>query len=256
MPSTPTFIRTKMRKASIKIGIILVNLIQSSSFAPPGVGFSAKIGYAQLTKLNSSRESYSVTSTAMNSTVDSSYEDETRTQLRVPSVKPKMPTHEGAKTVTPIHSISDFLREVENTETNALVVVKFHAKWCKVCARVILKFKKMADQLLKTKTPVPIKFVSVEVTENPQLCSTLGVVKFPFIQIYRNKECVAAFGTGPAHNFQKVVGDTLDHKLHSTEDEWKSFRADFKDAISENLEKLKMLKLESAIQSGISNLSP
>jgi thioredoxin-like negative regulator of GroEL len=183
-----------------------------------------------------------------------------RRQLRVPVVAPKMPTHEGANSVIPVHSISEFLNLVENTERNELVVVKFHAKWCKVCARVIIKFKKMADQLLKTKTPVPMRFVSVQVTDNPQLCSTLDVKKFPFIQIYRNKECVAAFGTGPAHNFQKVVGDTLKNKLECTDDEWNAFRAEFKDVIAKNLEKLEMLRLESAIETGLtnsdSNLSP
>lgn len=249
-----------MKRATVKLVFFLIHLIQSSSFSPFTpfrIGVSTKIRYGQLTELNSSRESYGVTTTPMNSTMDSTFEDDTRTQLRVPSVKPKMPTHEGSKTVTPIHSISDFLREVESAERNQIVCVKFHAKWCKVCARVILKFKKMADQLLNIHTPVPIKFISVEVTENPQLCSTLGVTKFPFIHIYRNKECVAAFGTGPAHNFQKVVGDTLDQKLRCTDDEWDAFRADFKDAIAENAEKLKLLELESAIESGIStNLSP
>lgn len=245
-------------KNLIKIGIFILHLMHVSAFVTPMFGTTIRISsIGSAHNLNLSRESQ--INAPSNTTMDALSEDGRR-QLRAPAVLPKMPTHEGAKSVTPVHSISDFLTLVENTERNELVVVKFHAKWCKVCARVILKFKKMADQILKTNTPVPIRFVSVEITDNPQLCSTLGVKKFPFIQIYRNKECIAAFGTGPAHNFQKVFGDTLDQKLKCTDDEWNAFRADFKDVIAENLEKLEMLRLESAIESGItsndSNVSP
>merc|ERR1711957_475129 len=105
-----------------------------------------------------------------------------------------MGNHEDGP-VRAIHSIEEFLDAVENTEANELVVVKFHAKFCRVCNRVILKYKKMAHMLAGTDTPVPIRFVSVEMTMNKKIIEQLGVKKFPFLQIYRNGECVTSFGT-------------------------------------------------------------
>lgn len=161
----------------------------------------------------------------------------------------KMPTHGSSGPVIAIHSIDDFLREIEDAKPNELVVVKFHAKFCKVCARVILKYKKMAHQLLSKETPVPIKLLSIESTENTKIVSELGIKKFPYLQIYRNRECVTSFGTGPAHNFQRAVGGTIDQKLSMTEDEWEAFREEFKTEISGGLDSLERLRLQSVLDS-------
>jgi len=161
----------------------------------------------------------------------------------------KMPTHGSSGPVVAIHSIDDFLQEIEGAKPNELVVVKFHAKFCKVCARVILKYKKMAHQLLGKDTPVPIKLLSIESTENTKIITELGIKKFPYLQIYRNRECVTSFGTGPAHNFQRAVGGTIDQKLSMTEDEWEAFRSEFKNEIADGLESLERLRLQSVLVS-------
>jgi len=162
-------------------------------------------------------------------------------------VKNEMPTHDPNGPVFAVHSIGEFLNSVENTEENELVVVKFHAKWCKVCARAILKYKKMALKYSSTdtQTPVPIKFVSVESSTNMPIIEQLGVKKFPYIQIYRNRECVASFGTGPAHNFQRMVGSTVEQKLNTPVSEWEAFRSEFKNEISEGLQNLELLRLQA-----------
>ncbi len=109
-----------------------------------------------------------------------------------------------------------------------------------------MKMRQMAQRMgSKQATPCPVKFISVEITANNEICSTIGIKKFPFIQMYRNRECVASFGTGPAHNFQKVVGGTLDEKMALTEDQWDSFRTEFKKEIAQGLDKLDALKLSN-----------
>ena len=97
-------------------------------------------------------------------------------------------------------------------------------------------------------TPVPISFISVESTDNMKIIEQFGIKKFPFIQIYRNKECVAAFGTGPAHNFQRMVASTVEQKLETTVEEWEAFRSEFKTQISSGLENLEFLRLQSVIE--------
>ena len=107
----------------------------------------------------------------------------------------------------------------------------------------------MAHMLAGTDTPVPIRFVSVEMTMNKKIIEQLGVKKFPFLQIYRNGECVTSFGTGAAHNFQRIVKGTVDQKLNMPLEEWEAFRAEFKNEIAGGLENLELLRLHSAITS-------
>ena len=66
------------------------------------------------------------------------------------------------------------------------------------------------------------------------------------MHIYRNKECVASFGTGPAHNFQKVVRGTLDEKLAMTEEDWEKFRSEFQTEIKSGLDQIQLLQLNVA----------
>ena len=101
----------------------------------------------------------------------------------------------------------------------------------------------MVQRLQSKEIPVPLSFISVEVTANNEICSMLEIKKFPFVQMYRNNECVASFGTGPAHNFQRAVGGTLDEKLSLTKEQWDSFRSEFKNEIAGGLEKLESLRL-------------
>ena len=114
---------------------------------------------------------------------------------------------------------------------------------------MILKFKKMAHTfgLPGANPPVPIRFISVEAMSNPKIIEQLGVKKFPFLQIYRNRECVASFGTGPAHNFQTAVGGTVKQKLNMPLEEWEAFRTEFKSEISSGLENLELLRIHAAV---------
>ena len=124
---------------------------------------------------------------------------------------------------------------------------RYHAKWCKICARANVKYKQTAIKYTSpdTQHPVPIKFVSVESSENMEVIKQFGIKRFPFIQIYRNMECVASFGTGPAYNFKKVVESTVDEKLNTPVSEWDAFRNEFKNEISQGLQNLDFLRLQA-----------
>lgn len=71
----------------------------------------------------------------------------------------------------------------------------------------------------------------------------MGVTRFPFIQIFRNGERVASFGTGPAHNFQKIVGDTMDELLYrTTQEDWEKKRRKFALELQQSKDQLKELR--------------
>lgn len=166
---------------------------------------------------------------------------------RIVQTRRRMPTYDPTGPVRTITTIEGFLDALGNSPPNGLVIVKYHAKFCKVCARVIIKYKKLADRLSSAQTPVPITFTDVEITANRDLCSTLGIKKFPFVQIYRNMECVASFGTGPAHNFKKVVDGSINEKLLMTDEDWNKFRTEFETEILDNLIKIDQLSLKTAL---------
>jgi thiol-disulfide isomerase/thioredoxin len=166
------------------------------------------------------------------------------------------PLHETGP-VTAIRGTRQFLNTIENAPKDGLVVIKFHAKYCKICARVTLKFKKMAHQLSNEGTQVPITFAGIEHTENSVLCSALGVKKFPYLMMFRNMECVASFSTGPAHNFRRAVGGTIKDRLATTDTEWEKIRSDLAEEIAYGREQIRLMRLDAeAEENNNIDLSP
>jgi thioredoxin-like negative regulator of GroEL len=111
------------------------------------------------------------------------------------------------------------------------VVIKYYAHYCKICQRAGMQFKKIATEYPN------VSFGKVESMVFPDSANTLrslGVSKFPFVQIYRNGQCVASFSTGPSHLFVKKVRDTIDTCLKRSPDEWDAFLSEFANEIESN----------------------
>mmetsp|Transcript_19663 Transcript_19663/g.24246 ORF Transcript_19663/g.24246 Transcript_19663/m.24246 type:complete len:248 (-) Transcript_19663:127-870(-) len=231
-----TMVRSKslLQGAIINLALYVLLIQRGTSFAP------------QFSRTFSSTKTLVGKMTLSNDTVSSVGQDTKEALQQKLPIEKKMPTNLDGP-VKRIHSIDDFLHEIETAPTNGLVVVQYHAKWCKICARVTVKMRQMAERLQQKGTPVPVSFISVEYTANKEICSTLDIKKFPFIQMYRNRECVVSFGTGPVHNFQPAVGGTLNEKLALTEDQWEDFRQQFNNEIAEGLKLLEVLRLSKII---------
>jgi len=117
------------------------------------------------------------------------------------------------------------------SDKKEFVVVKYYAHYCKICQRAGMQFKKIA-----TEYP-DISFGKVESMVLPDSANTLrslGVSKFPFVQIYRKGQCVASFSTGPSHLFVKKVRDTIDSCLKRSPEEWNAFLSEFSSEIESN----------------------
>jgi thiol-disulfide isomerase/thioredoxin len=113
-----------------------------------------------------------------------------------------------------------------------LVVVKFYAHYCKICQRAGIQLKKVAGEY------PDIDFCKVECLVIPDTANTLrslGVTRFPFVQIYRQGQCVASFATGPSHLFVKRIQATLDECQKRTESEWDQFVETLSTEIQSNL---------------------
>lgn len=120
----------------------------------------------------------------------------------------------------------------DEVNDDALTLILFHAHYCKICQRAGMQLNKACKEY------PAVGFAKVESQVFPEPVSdslrTLGVSKFPFVQIYRRGQCVASFSTGPTHMFMRKIRDTLDLCLERDEDCWDSFVTDFAAEIESN----------------------
>ena len=114
------------------------------------------------------------------------------------------------------------------------MAVKFYGKSCPLCKRVALKYKKMA----KIYSKAPIEFAEIEKTVHPNLFETLEVTTFPYLQIYRNGQCIASHGTESAQLFESIVNDTIQQFLMMQSNDWDSFLSAFAGPIQKSTENL------------------
>jgi thiol-disulfide isomerase/thioredoxin len=137
-----------------------------------------------------------------------------------------------ATTIQELLNVMDGNCDGDNGVDDALTLVLFHAHYCKICQRAGIQLNKAAKEYPS------VNFAKVESQVFPEPAAdnlrTLGVSKFPFIQIYRKGQCVASFSTGPTHMFMKKVRDTLDLCLERDEDCWNGFVTEFAEPIESN----------------------
>jgi len=119
--------------------------------------------------------------------------------------------------VQDINSIDEYWDFVGAQDTDGdddqLTVVKFYASWCKSCAKFDLKYRKLAR-----KENQRVRFAQCEFVANRNMCTSLGVTKFPHIHVYKGKAGkVDDFLCGPKR-FQKLV-DTVEEYADATVEE-------------------------------------
>ena len=101
-----------------------------------------------------------------------------------------------------------------------------------------MKYKKMAH-FYQT---APIRFAQVDKAIHADFCTILGVDRFPFIQIYRNGQCVASHGTESDKTFGPIVNDTIQRELLMRSEEWEAFLTTFAETIRQGSEKMQTLR--------------
>lgn len=115
---------------------------------------------------------------------------------------------------------------------DAMTLILFHAHYCKICQRAAMQLNRAVKEY------PAVRFAKVEAQVLPEPTSdslrTLGVSKFPFVQIFRKGQCVASFSTGPTHMFMRRIRDTLDLCLERDDACWDSFVTEFAGEIESN----------------------
>lgn len=137
-----------------------------------------------------------------------------------------------------LQSLDDFLNYIDSAPQDSLAVIKYYANSCPLCKRIELKYKKMS-RFYQT---APIQFAEIEKTAHPDLFPTLGVDTYPYIQIYRNGQCVAAHGTESDKTFEPMVNDTIQRELLMEPGDWESFLTAFAAPIQASTNKVNTLR--------------
>lgn len=127
------------------------------------------------------------------------------------------------KKVQRLKSLDAFVELIDQAPKDTLVAVKFYGKSCPLCQRVALKYQKMARYY----SLADIQFAEIEKTVHPQLFDTLQITTFPYLQIYRNGQCIASHGTESATMFERIVHDTIQQFLSMSPTHWQSFLTNF-----------------------------
>lgn len=130
-----------------------------------------------------------------------------------------------------LHSLNDFLDVLDCSE---LVVVVYHAHYCKVCQRTLLAYNKLAHLYPDT------RFVSFEASrvKNVRL---LGLTQFPFGQVYHNGDCVASLSIGGSQR-QRRWADTVHECVLRTESTWDEVHDQYAAEIAENRQGREVLR--------------
>ncbi|KAL7562853.1 hypothetical protein ACA910_002470 [Epithemia clementina (nom. ined.)] len=144
-----------------------------------------------------------------------------------PSSQQQSTSPAPTKKVDRLTSLEAFCDYIDNAPKDSLVAVKFFGKSCPLCKRVALKYKRMAQFYAMA----PIQFAEIEKTVNPQLFDSLEITTFPYLQLYRNGQCIASHGTQSESMFERIVHDTIQHFLLMQGDHWESFLTSFAEPI-------------------------
>lgn len=139
--------------------------------------------------------------------------------------------------------IEDLGKMIDNADKDQLCVVTFHTNYCKVCQKVMPKFKRIAQlEGSDGYASYDIQFAAIDcsrlITKNLQ---KIGVTRFPFMQIWRNGECVVKFST-PASAFSRTFRRQLNACINRSNDEWGSYREEFEADITRSTEALASLR--------------
>jgi hypothetical protein len=113
----------------------------------------------------------------------------------------------------------------------------FHAAYCKVCQRAGVSYRKVAAEYRHDDDDGDrvADFCDWEASgAGGPVLRALGLTKFPFVQIFRAGDCVAAFSLGSSAVFPRRLRETVDLCLGRSPSEWDAFRTEFQREIADN----------------------
>eukprot|EP00547_Thalassionema_nitzschioides_P009915 CAMPEP_0194227282 /NCGR_PEP_ID=MMETSP0156-20130528/42778_1 /TAXON_ID=33649 /ORGANISM="Thalassionema nitzschioides, Strain L26-B" /LENGTH=219 /DNA_ID=CAMNT_0038959761 /DNA_START=17 /DNA_END=676 /DNA_ORIENTATION=+ len=135
-------------------------------------------------------------------------------RLETPTVTKK--EESSISNIRKLTGFSDLRSTLAAAPQNELTVVSFHASYCRVCRRAQIKYKKVVSI-----APEKVQFTSFEASKIPAAdLKSLGVFRFPCIQVWRNGQCVESLNPGASFSYIPKVMESIDKGLERSRTEW------------------------------------
>jgi len=98
---------------------------------------------------------------------------------------------------------SEFEKEVVNSKEP--VLIDFWAEWCRPCKMLTPIIDQLSEEMQDT-----IKIVKMNIDENPDSPSTLGIRSIPTLMIFKNgKQVASKVGAHPKNTLEKWINSSL-----------------------------------------------
>ena len=98
---------------------------------------------------------------------------------------------------------SEFEKEVVNSKEP--VLIDFWAEWCGPCKMLTPIIDQLSEEMQDT-----IKIVKMNIDENPDSPSTLGIRSIPTLMIFKNgKQVASKVGAHPKNTLEKWINSSL-----------------------------------------------
>jgi thioredoxin 1 len=107
--------------------------------------------------------------------------------------------------IVQVADISDQSFNEEVLKSSKPVLIDFYANWCKPCQNFLPIVNEVAGELSDT-----LKTVKINIDENPQITSELGVRSIPALFIFENgKQVVSASGSRSKSQLVDWINNSL-----------------------------------------------
>ncbi|GHW03023.1 thioredoxin [candidate division SR1 bacterium] len=101
-----------------------------------------------------------------------------------------------------ITSKAQFMDEI----VNDLVFADFYADWCGPCRMLTPIMHELAEENVQNN----IKFLKINVDENPDLAAQYGIVSIPTVIVFKDGEIMQTMtGVNPKEIYQQIINETL-----------------------------------------------
>ena len=111
---------------------------------------------------------------------------------------------------------NDFESKVLKESLNKLVVVDFWAPWCGPCKQLTPILEKIIAS-----SPAKIILAKINIDENKQIASQLGIQSIPAVFAFKDKEVINAFqGVIPESEIKKFLEKSLGQELENNFDDF------------------------------------